>query len=191
MSMHLRPVRPTDAESILSAFCASPDMDRQGAVATLAQARTYIDWLRDEARRAVAVADASDAMVGLVGIRVDEDNRSGWFFYWMHVSARGRGLTSRAAATVADRALAPCDHGGWGLERLELGHRANNPASGAVARAAGFVHEGTEREKFLIGGERYDVLTYGRLRTDPAPTVPHLPWAPGHYPGSHDAEPRP
>ncbi|MGO1408991.1 MAG: GNAT family N-acetyltransferase [Brachybacterium sp.] len=66
--------------------------------------------------------------------------------------------------------------GGWGLERLELGHRANNPASGAVARAAGFVHEGTERGKFLVDGERLDVLTYGRLVTDPAPSTAGLPW---------------
>jgi RimJ/RimL family protein N-acetyltransferase len=65
---------------------------------------------------------------------------------------------------------------GWGLERLELGHRVNNPASGAVARAAGFVHEGTEREKFLVDGERIDVLTYGRLRSDPWPETPYLPW---------------
>lgn len=71
---------------------------------------------------------------------------------------------SRAAATVADWALAE-----GGLDRLELGHRVNNPASGAVARAAGFVHEGTERRRFLVDGERIDVDTYGRLRSDLAP----------------------
>lgn len=77
-----------------------------------------------------------------------------------------------------DRALSPSAAGGWGLDRLELGHRMNNPASGAVARAAGFVQEGTERGKFLIDGERVDVLTYGRLRSDPGPAVPGLPWQP-------------
>ena len=85
-------------------------------------------------------------------------------------------LHSSPAAAVAARALSPSAVGGWGLERLELGHRANNPASGAVARAAGFVHEGTERGKFLIDGERLDVLTYGRLVTDPAPDAAGLPW---------------
>ncbi|MGQ4537763.1 GNAT family N-acetyltransferase [Dermabacteraceae bacterium P7074] len=49
---------------------------------------------------------------------------------------------------------------------MELGHRANNPASGGVARAAGFVQEGVEREKFLVNGERVDVYTYGRLASD-------------------------
>ena len=79
---------------------------------------------------------------------------------------------SRAAATVANWALHE-----RGLERLELGHRVNNPASGAVARSAGFVKEGTERGKFLIDGQRIDVDTYGRLRSDPAPTVTPLRFA--------------
>lgn len=172
----LRSVRPDDAEAVLAAFTANPDMARQGEVSTSEQARTYVDWLLGEQRRAVAVASTDGTMVGLVAISVDEDNRVGWFFYWMHEAARGKGLAARAAATVAHRALSPSDQGGWGLDRLELGHRANNPASGAVARAAGFVHEGTERQKFLIDGERHDVLTYGRLRTDPPPATPHLPW---------------
>ena len=59
--------------------------------------------------------------------------------------------------------------------RLELGHRVNNPESGAVAVAAGFVKEGTERAKFLVDGERIDVHTYSRLRTDPWPEHVPLP----------------
>lgn len=172
----LRPVRADDAEAVLAAFTAHPDMARQGEVGTPEQARTYVDWLLGEQRRAVAVTRPDDTMIGLVAVSIDEDNKVGWFFYWMHPDARGRGLAARAAATVAHRALSPIAQGGWGLDRLELGHRANNPASGAVARAAGFVHEGTERQKFLIDGERHDVLTYGRLRTDRAPATQHLPW---------------
>src|SRR5699024_8988864 len=97
-------------------------------------------------------------------VNVQEENRSGWFWYWMSDGARGRGWMRRAAATVADWALTR-----RGLQRLELGHRVNNPASGAVAGAAGFVREGTEREKFLIAGDRIDVATYGRLLSDPWP----------------------
>lgn len=175
-TQRLRPVRPADAEAVLAAFASAPDMARQGEVATAEEAGTYVAWLLGEQRRAVAVTDPADTMVGLVALSIDEDNRVGWFFYWMHADARGRGLAARAAATVADHALLPTARGGWGLERLELGHRANNPASGAVARAAGFVQEGIERQKFFIDGERHDVLTYGRLRTDPAPSSQRLPW---------------
>lgn len=109
---------------------------------------------------------------GLVCATVDEGNRNGWFWYWMTDRSRGRGVMSRAAATVAEWALSE-----RGLERLELGHRVNNPASGVVARRAGFVEEGAPHEKFLVDGERLDVDTYGRLKTDPRPAFHALPLA--------------
>lgn len=172
----LRAVRPDDAPAVLAAFVSAPDMSRQGDVHDAGSAAEHVAWLCADGARSTAIADADDVLVGLVGIRVDIVNRLGWTFYWLHAAHRGHGLVGRAAAAVAERALASEAHGGWGLERLELGHRANNPASGAVARAAGFVREGREREKFLVDGERIDVLTYGRLRTDPAPPTPPLPW---------------
>ena len=113
-------------------------------------------------------------LVGLVCVSVDDENRSGWFWYWMTDAARGRGWTAAAAATIAKWALTT-----RGLERLELGHRVNNPASGAVARRAGFVKEGTEREKFLVDGQRIDVDTYGRLGSDPSPSFDPLPMIDG------------
>lgn len=172
----LRPLRLDDAPAVLGAYESAVDMDRQGAVATLEQARAQVSWLLAEDRQASAIVDRADTLIGLVAISIDRENLLGWFFYWLHAAHRGQGLAGRAAAAVADRALAPSADGGWGLERLELGHRVDNPSSGAVARAAGFVHEGTQRQKFLISGKRVDVLTYGRLRSDPCPTVPGLAW---------------
>ncbi|MFZ2625005.1 MAG: GNAT family protein [Propionibacterium sp.] len=81
---------------------------------------------------------------------------------------------ARAAATVADWAFTS-----RGLERLELGHRVNNPASGAIARHSGFVKEGTEREKFLVDEVRIDVDTYGRLQFDPTPSIDRIPMLDG------------
>lgn len=164
----LRPVVPEDSAAVLDAFTSAPDMDRQGPVVDEASAGEYVSWLLEETRRSVAVTHG-DVMVGLVAATVDAANRSGWVFYWMHGQHRGRGATARAVATVADHLL------GSGLERLELGHRLNNPASGAVAVAAGFVQEGRERGKFLVDGERVDVLTYGRLVDDSWPQVEPLP----------------
>jgi RimJ/RimL family protein N-acetyltransferase len=161
----LRPLRDGDAEGVLAAFEANADMARQGTVATLSDAERYVANLLAPGapHRPWVIADRG-RLVGLVCVSVDDENRSGWFWYWMTDAARGRGWMSRAAATVADRALTQ-----WGLDRLELGHRVNNPASGAIARAAGFVKEGTERAKFLVQGQRIDVDTYGRLRSDPQP----------------------
>lgn len=171
MTPTLRRLRTSDVTAVLDAFLSAPDMARQGDVTTLADAERYVGKLCEASspHRPWAVCD-SDSLVGLVCVTVDDENRSGWFWYWMTARARGRGWTSRAAATVADWAL---DH--EGLERLELGHRVNNPASGHVARSAGFIKEGTERAKFLIDGQRIDVDTYGRLATDPRPNYDCIP----------------
>ena len=161
----LRPLRADDAEDVLAAFASNADMGRQGDVTVLGDAERYAAHLLDptSSHRPWAL-EVQGRLVGLVCVSVDADNRNGWFWYWMRAESRARGWTSRAAATIADLALSE-----WGIERLELGHRVNNPASGAVARAAGFVKEGTERAKFLIDGERIDVDSYGRLRSDPWP----------------------
>lgn len=167
----LRPVGEEDAPAVLAAFTSAPDMARQGDVTDLDTAQAHVEWLRTGPRRAFAI-EVDDRLVGVVALVVDRTNRNGWVFYWLHAEHRGRGVTARAAATVCDWALRA---DGGGLERLELGHRLNNPASGGVARAAGFVLEGRERGKFLVDGERVDVLTYGRLRSDPWPEVEPLP----------------
>ncbi|WP_220347230.1 GNAT family N-acetyltransferase [Microbacterium bovistercoris] len=164
MTAPLRRLRQDDAPAVLAAFRSAPDMARQGTVTTPAEAEAYVARLCDPAgpHRAFAI-DVDSALAGLVAVTVDAENRNGWFWYWMHAAHRGGGLVTTSARAVADWALG--EEGG--CERLELGHRVNNPASGAVARAAGFVLEGRERGKFLIAGERIDVLTYGRLRSDP------------------------
>jgi len=167
--VHLRPLRADDARDVLAAFTSDPAMARQGTVRDLDEAARYVAAATAPPDEAWALV-ADGRVVGLVGLDVAPADRRAWFWYWLHADARGRGWMRRAAATVADRALTV-----GGLERLELGHRANNPASGAVARAAGFVPEGVERGKFLVDGRRVDVLTYGRLGTDPFPPTEHLP----------------
>lgn len=188
----LRPLRTSDAEAVRRGFAADPQMSRQGAVDDLESARAYVLHVTDASRgRHAAAIDVDGVAVGVVGLRVTAEDRRGWLFYWVRSEHRGRGLASAAAATTAHHALsAPAeealpptppaldpDRPVTGLERLELGHRADNPASGVVARAAGFVREGLERGKFLVDGERVDVVTYGRLRDDPAPSTRLLPWA--------------
>lgn len=167
----LRPLVAADAAAVLDGFRADPQMRRQGEVKDLDSALKYIVFLTNAEQSNVAFAvEAEGRCVGVVAISGASAHRLGWFFYWMHRDFRGRGLMSRAAATVAQWAL---NHGGF--ERLELGHRANNPASGRVALAAGFIQEGLERKKFIIDGERVDAATYGRLSTDPAPHTELLP----------------
>ncbi|MFG6285192.1 GNAT family N-acetyltransferase [Actinotignum schaalii] len=170
----LRAVREGDAAAIVAAFASHPDMIRQGNITDMAGARRYIAQILEnpDSQLAWVIArEDSGELIGMIRIHADGDEKSGWFSYWLHHDYWGRGIMSRAAATVADWAL--CERG---LERLELGHRVNNPASGGVARAAGFLKEGTERGKFLINGRRIDVDLYGRLASDPLPHYRPVPY---------------
>lgn len=162
--MTFRELRAGDAERVLDAFVSDvAEMSRQGDVHDLASARSYVSRMRENAdTRTLVAADDADLLLAFAAVSVDHENANGWVFYWAHPDARRRGITSQLVRALADREL-----GEGGLHRLELGYRANNPGSSAVARAAGFVQEGIEREKFLVDGERVDVVTAARLRTDP------------------------
>src|SRR5690606_36499464 len=89
----LRPLRPADAPAVLAAFASAPDMARQGEVTTPAQAEAYVRPCTEPGRHVFAVTVA-DRLVGAVGVAVDEEDRLGWVWYWMHAEHRGRGWTS-------------------------------------------------------------------------------------------------
>ncbi|SDS32259.1 GNAT family N-acetyltransferase [Agrococcus carbonis] len=160
-----------DAAAVLAAFAASADLHRQAPpLATLGDAQRYLEVIAEEA----LAIDVDGEAVGCV-MAADRDARHGtaWMSYWLAPAARGAGLASRALDTLSRQLFAD------GLHRLELGARANNPASIAVAERAGYVHEGVERERLRYvddGGrpERFDVVRLARLASDPAPRLDPL-----------------
>lgn len=159
-----RVLKSSDTARVHDAFVSDAvEMSRQGNVHDLASARAYVARLVENPdMRTLVAADDADRLLALAAVSVDRENANGWVFYWAHPDARGKGITSRLVRVLADREL-----GEGGLYRLELAYRVNNPGSAAVARAAGFIREGLEREKFLVSGERIDVITAARLKTDP------------------------
>ncbi|UYQ76472.1 GNAT family N-acetyltransferase [Glutamicibacter sp. JL.03c] len=167
----LRKLKFTDAAAVHEAFTSHPDMARQGDVDTPAKARAYVDFLlgNDQVQCPLAIT-INDRLVGLVCGTVDRSNANAWIWYWMHHEYRGRSLATRAVAALVDHLFDEL-----GLFRLELGLRANNPGSRHVAESNGFLPEGIERGKFLVDGERIDVYTYARLKTDPSSNVQPLP----------------
>jgi RimJ/RimL family protein N-acetyltransferase len=73
--------------------------------------------------------------------------------YWMSAGARGRGIASRAVEAVAVWTFATQP-----VERLELLHSVNNPASCGVARKCGFVFDSVlaaEPPEFPVPGHRH------------------------------------
>ncbi len=170
MTVELRPWTLEDAPALLSVYRADSDLHVQfgGAnLSTVDQARELISRrlpFTDSARNwAITVDDAAVGNVGLSAIELTHG--TAWACYWLASAARGHGYASRALNTIAIEAYKD------GLFRLELGHRVNNPVSCSVARRAGFVAEGLERQKLQYGTERFDVETHARLRTDPAPNL--------------------
>lgn len=164
----LRLWESADLEDLIAIFRASDDLETQYPVPvrTLSQARECFEQMLTSGPQRVAYAIVVDGhCVGNVAIsHLDRRHDTGWVSYFSSGAVRGRGLVRRSVTAVAT----------WGLDelglfRLELGHRVDNPASGAVARAAGFVAEGRERAKLRYGEQRYDTLTYARLATDPVP----------------------
>lgn len=168
----LRVWRLDDAADLVAARASHLDLDRQ--MPPLPDQIAARRWIRERELDpwgfffAVVLTDESGGggrAVGQVALsRLDPPHGSAWLSYWLAGGVRGRGLASRAAATVADWALDVL-----GLHRLELGHRTDNLASARVAERAGFVPEGLEREKFCYDGVRHDVRVMARLVTDPRP----------------------
>lgn len=156
---------------------SNPDLAVQvgGELTSESAARDWVDfaaagWTEHHPKYRFWAIVHDGVAIGNVGIgSIDWTHRNGWFSYWLadvldETPLRGRGITSRACAAAATWALTD-----FGLFRLELGHRTNNPASCRVATRAGFLVEGLERQKLQYGEERFDVETHARLATDPTP----------------------
>lgn len=161
----LRPWTRDDAPALLAARSSVPDLDRQ--LPLLAD----LDAAREHCARLAAddviarVVEAEGAFAGAVmASNLDDVHGTTWISYWLLPEFRGRGIAAAALRGLAAALLASR------FERLELGARANNPASIRVAQAAGFVREGIERQKLRYGDARFDVVTFARLRSDPVPT---------------------
>ncbi|MGO9872277.1 MAG: GNAT family N-acetyltransferase [Acidimicrobiia bacterium] len=99
----------------------------------------------------------SNDLVGCCGVDDWSKADVAQFGYWIAASARGRGYATRAVILFTR----------WlfevGAARVFLTIVADNEASVAVARRAGFVHEGTMRSHAVWQGRRSDVMWFAAL----------------------------
>lgn len=134
-----------------------------------ATARGYLDdcvWQAATGAKATwAVADRdTDVLLGNVAVMdmLGIDSIGGEVGYWTHPAERGRGVMTEAVRAVVEHAFDPA---GLDLARLTLYAAAGNPASNAVAVAAGFRHFGTQTAAELLGdGSVDDLHGYELLR---------------------------
>ncbi|MGY1732752.1 GNAT family N-acetyltransferase [Geodermatophilus sp. SYSU D01045] len=172
--LRLRPWRVGDAGAVHAALTdpATSVWSNPGRVATLEDARIWVarraDWSSGRIA-AWAVVDAADGrLLGSVNLHsIDLDQGDAEVGYWTVPAARGRGVAPRAV----DAALR------WGfvtlpVDRVELVHAVENPASGRVAEKAGFTFEGRLRRSFRYGdGVKRDELLWARLADDDVPDL--------------------
>ena len=170
MNAILRPWRAEDADELAEIY-AGADADLSGNIPDDRSndgARAWIEHIhRAEAAGtscafALVIEDGGRIVGNVMASGIERRHSSAWVSYWTAAAARGAGLTSAALRSFVDHL-----HDGLGIHRLELGYRTNNPASAAVAKNAGFVVEGREREKLLYDGIRFDTEVCARLSTDP------------------------
>jgi RimJ/RimL family protein N-acetyltransferase len=170
--IRLRPWREDDADAVLAAQ-QDPDIrqwaggrgvnSREDAVALIGRLTGQED------RASWAVVDgATGSLLGSVSLHsIDEQQADAQVGYWTAPEARGRGVAA-AAVDAACRWV----FGALTVERVELCHAVENPASGRVAEKAGFSYEGHLRRSYRYGdGVKRDELIWSRLSDDPAPEL--------------------
>lgn len=152
--VQLRPWRLEDAPALAAAW-TDPEIERWTGVPPQRDETVAARWIRGDADRRARglsldlVVELDGAVVGEVGLVGFEHATGraeiGW---WTAAEGRGRGVASRAAALVAEWAVSELD-----LDLLVAVCDAGNPASGAVARSAGFhlaARDGTV-ERWVFG----------------------------------------
>jgi RimJ/RimL family protein N-acetyltransferase len=140
----LRPWDTSDASTLTEAW-GDPEIARWTGVpeqADIVAARRWIAGDVDRRARGLSldlVIEIDGTVVGEVGLTdIDPDARTAEIGWWVAPEHRGAGVASHAARLVAD----------WAVDELCVDavvarcHRGN-PASAGVARAAGFVCDGS------------------------------------------------
>jgi ribosomal-protein-alanine N-acetyltransferase len=100
-----------------------------------------------------------EALIGAIGLRIEEAFDRAEMGYWVGVPYWNKGYCTEAARAVAGYVF-----GQRGLNRLHATHLARNPASGRVMQKLGMIYEGTLRQHVKKWGAYEDLLCYGLLR---------------------------
>lgn len=165
----LRPWSSSDAAFMFEAS-SDPAIERYNgpSPASAADAVAVIEHIQESWRTfdvdgdptgaAFAIVDAaSGEPIGMCGVDDWSDTDVAQFGYWLAAGARGRGFATRAVELMTGWLF------GLGAARVFLTIESGNAASAAVARRAGFTHEGTLRAYGVWHGQRQDVDVFAVL----------------------------
>ncbi|MET0764760.1 MAG: GNAT family N-acetyltransferase [Blastococcus sp.] len=171
-AVRLRPWRADDVDVVWAAL-QDPDIrrwnsggvtSREDAVALLGRRS---DWSSGE-HASWAVVDPAGTVLGSVSLHsIDRAQNDAEIGYWTTPAARGQGVAARAVDAACRWGF-----GALPIDRIELCHAVENPASGRVAEKAGFTFEGHLRRSYRYGdGRKHDELLWARLADDSPPRL--------------------
>ena len=167
----LRPWEDGDVPAVVAAL-QDADIDRwnsgggSSTEAVGAMLRRRQDWSAGDHASFAVVRAAGGELLGSVSLHsIDREHARAEIGYWTVPAARGQGVAVAAVVAVCGWAFPALE-----LERIQLFHAVENPASGRVAEKAGFVLEGRLRRSYRYGdGALHDELVWSRLADDPPP----------------------
>jgi 8-oxo-dGTP diphosphatase len=103
----------------------------------------------------------TETLVGLIGLRLSRDNRSGRLGYWVGRAYWGHGVATEAAKRVTSWALANLP-----VDVITTDVMDSNLASAAVLRRVGFRQVGTAVRTSITTGDEHTVLLFEATRDD-------------------------
>jgi len=165
----LRPWREDDVEAVWVAG-QDPELQRWNVTGSRAEIAVRLarhrDWSSGD-HCSWAVVEAGQLVGSMSLHNIDRLQAEAEVGYWTVAAARGRGIAARVTDAVCTWAFAALE-----VDRIQLFHAVDNPASGRVAAKAGFTLEGRLRRSHRYGdGVKHDELLWSRLSDDlpPAP----------------------
>ena len=170
----LRPWRAGDADDVRAALTdpATDLWSNPGRVRTREDAEVWVarraDWSCGTRATWAVVDTATGQLLGSVSLHaIDVAQGNAEVGYWAVPAGRGRGATARAVDAACRWGFAALP-----VDRVELVHAVDNPASGRVAVKAGFTLEGRLRRSHRYGdGVKRDELLWARLAGDDVPDL--------------------
>jgi 8-oxo-dGTP diphosphatase len=172
----LRALRPGDAPALhrlLNDWDVSKNLSRVAFPYPLAVAE---DWITTTARllaegRAWHLAIERDgALIGGIGLSLEEDGRTAELGYWVGRAHWRQGVATAAAARLARWALAHL-----GVRAIHAAVLPDNAGSRIVMARAGFREAGTGEREFVSRGRVMPVLLYEMTRESLVADAPPAP----------------
>jgi ribosomal-protein-serine acetyltransferase len=171
MEIRIRPYQPDDVERLYEAARESipamqPWMPWCHAGYTIEDARAWVEMRPQEwgagNEYSFVIEDAGGHFLGGCGLnQINPLHRSANLGYWLRLSARRKGITTRAVRLLVDWTFRETD-----IDRIEIVAAVGNFASQRVAEKVGATREGIRRQGLLLNRHRHDAVVFSILRSD-------------------------